>query len=401
MDIKILTQKEEIAHRLLHHLCFAAPVDKDYKKWLDDPAKYSKDPETRLGAFDDSGNLLAALQMIPYSMYFDGNPVKMCGIGSVVSAPEARGSGIVNELMSRALSTMRDENYMFSLLHPFSYDYYRKFGYELGFTPNKAEIPIESFCKYPFPKNCVRFWDKSQGLSDIKYVYDIFKKGRNYAIDRDDKSWEEMMKDDPYITKKYTYIHYDSQGVPDSYLIFRAGERPSRTRTEVNVNELAWSTKAGLLSMFGFIGGLRPQYYKVIWVAPADLDFASLFPEALTISVKLSPSIMTRIINLPAALRGLRAPALFNGKVVLDIEDKSLPCNTGRYAISWENGKISVDETGHPPDMATTIEAMAQLVSGYQSPDMAVYRKDTAIYSRHEALLAIFPRKSLFLGDKF
>jgi predicted acetyltransferase len=211
------------------------------------------------------------------------------------------------------------------------------------------------------------------------------------------------MTSDPYIAKRYTYVHYDGQGKPDSYLIFQAKLPEPWDRNNLIIEELAWTTKAGLLDMFGFIGGLRPQFGKVFWEAPDDINLFSLFPEAWDIILKGESSVMTRIIDLPEALARMCPQKLTKGQVTIDVVDKSMPCNNGKYALTWENGSVNVSlaETGQTPDMSTTIEAMAQMVIGYMTPDQAAYRKDTTIHNQHEALTALFPKKNLYLWERF
>jgi len=311
--------------------------------------------------------------------------------------------------MPECLRIMKEKGQIFSVLYPFSFAYYRKFGYEAAYERRWAEIPINFFCKYPYPKTPVRFWEKGHSLSDIGSVYDTFKAHRNYALDREGdamrwgqegvrRGWNELLKDDPYITKRYTYTHYNSQGRPDSYIVFDARE-PGHT--DMKIVELAWAAKDGLFDMFGFIGGLRPQFDTVHWEVPDDLDLSSLFPEANEIKYAIEPSAMTRIVDLPEVLKRLRPPSISNGNVVIEVADKSFPCNTGKYGITWSNGKIAVSTTGQAPDMTTTIEAMAQMVTGYLSPEKAAYRPDTTIYSRHEALAALFYKKNLYLWERF
>ena len=401
MEIRTFTQKDDDAYEMLTKLCFAVPADKDYEEQLKKPDRQSKDLENKIGGFDDKGNLMAGLDIAPFKMNFDGHTVPMAGVQGVITVPEARGSGVMSKIMAESLRIMKDRGYVFSMLYPFSYAYYRKFGYEAAYQPNKASIPTEIFTNYPFPKDSVRFWNKGDSICDLKTVYEVFRKNRNYAIERDDECWAEIMKDDPFIKMRYTYIHYDAQNKPDAYLIFKVGDRKSDDPVDLNVDELVWTSDEGLYSFLGFIGGLRPQFETVCWDVPTDVNIYTLFPEAWDISVSSPATVMNRIIDLPAALKLLRAPALFNGQVVLDVLDKSLPYNTGRYAISWNNGKISVETTDKAPDMSTTIEAMAQLTVGYITPDQAVYRKDTVIHGNIEMLMALFPKKDLYLWERF
>jgi len=401
MEVRAITQEEYLAYRLLCTVCFLGASEENYLDWHKDLEKHSEGYEKVLGCFDRQNNLVAGLGIAPYRMYFDGQVVDMGGIQGVVTAPEARGTGAAGKVLAESLRTMKENGQIFSVLYPFSYAYYRKFGYEVAHQLRKAEIPIEVFCRYPFPKDSIRFLKKGDDLADIKMVYDIFKKSRNYTTDRTDSCWLAFMETDPYTTKHYTYIHYNGQGIADSYLKYHTGDRVPGRGYDLYIDELAWTTEDGLLSMFGFIGGLRPQFDKVFWDVPMGVDLFSLFPEAYDISINTCPSAMTRIVDLPKVLETIRPSSFTTGKVVINIVDKSLPCNTGKYALSWENGVVHVKKSDQSPDMSTTIEAMTQIVIGYLTPAEAAYRQDTTIYNQQEALMALFPKKDLCLWEVF
>jgi len=402
MDVRLVSKEEYIAYLLLCNVCFLYGADPGYVDWHKDLEEQSKGYEEVMAGFDDQNNLVAGVRTIPYNMYFDGHLVKMGGVAAVVTAPEARASGVMGKVMVESLRIMKERGQIFSILYPFSYAYYRKYGYELAYQTNTAEISTNAFCNYPFPQDSVRLWKKGDGFADIKAVYDVFKKDRNYILERDNKQWEQVTKNDPYTTTRYTYIHYDSQNKPDAYLMMHPSERRPDHSIDMHIDELAWTDKSGLQAMFGFIGGLRPQCDKIFWTdVPMDLDLYSLFPEAHDVKINKSSSGMTRIVDLPKVLEKLRPPSVAQGRVVIDITDRSLPCNTGKYALSWKDGVLSVEKTDQNPDMSTTIEAMTQMAIGYLNPGEAGYRQDTTIYSQHEMLMALLPKKNICLWERF
>jgi len=399
MEIRRLTQEESFEYDLLCRICFGSAADKDYETHYDNLDEHTEDWENKYGAFDSEGKIIAGLYLIPYEMNFDGHIVKMCGVQAVVTAPEARGTGVMNEVFNKSLEIMKKNGQIFSVLYPFSCAYYRKFGYEVAYQHIITEIDIMPFTRYPFPTDSVKFWKKGDDIADFVEVYEKFRKGRNYAIDRNDKDWEEVFKkdEDPYVSRRYSYVHYDANGKADSYIKFEKKENDY----SINVIEMAWADKAGMSAIFGFVGGLRPQFNKVVWnTCPMDLNLYSLFPEARDIVQKNPQSVMTRIVDLPKVLELMRAP-LASGRVVIDVTDKSMAVNSGKYAVSWENGEVSVETTGEAADMVTTIEAMAQMVTGFINSDMAAHRADTTIHNRHELLAALFCKKNLYMWERF
>jgi len=418
LEARILKPEEKVYLDRLDSICFAYADSEDYEKKLENPLEHCEGYERAWGGFDDNGNLCAGLVMVPYAMQFDGKTVGMYGIGSVATLPEARSSGVMSVVLNQCLRHMREKGLLFSTLYPFSYSYYRKFGYELAYRINKAEIPIEAFSGFPFPKGQVHHIKKSDFVSklpDLKQIYNSFKTHRNYAITRDDKRWEELAGKDPYRTLHYTYICYDKENIPSAYLLFHkeVGEPGGRHtividelvwsggRHTVAIDEMAWSNENALWDMFGFIGGLSPQFGQVKWNVPDGIDVFSIFPEAWDISLTREASLMTRILDLPSVLSIMKVPNRPSRRVVLDVKDKVFPENTGKYEVSWEGGVISVSTTDKSADMETSIETMAQLVTGYITPSQAIYKTDTVIHSQLEALQSLFPRKDLYIIERF
>ena len=66
----------------------------------------------------------------------------MAGIGYVVSYPEARGQGGINQIMEKILKDCRERKVSLSYLAPFSYPFYRRYGYEQVF--DQANYQLDS-----------------------------------------------------------------------------------------------------------------------------------------------------------------------------------------------------------------------------------------------------------------
>ena len=71
----------------------------------------------------------------------------MVGIGYVASYPEARGQGGINQIMEKILEDCRYRKVSLSYLAPFSYPFYRRYGYEQSFDKisyqlNSRDVPF-------------------------------------------------------------------------------------------------------------------------------------------------------------------------------------------------------------------------------------------------------------------
>ncbi|ALB30086.1 hypothetical protein JP39_12370 [Companilactobacillus heilongjiangensis] len=75
----------------------------------------------------------------------------MSGIANVMSAPEYMQSNGVDTLMDQAFTDMYRNGTTLSYLGPFSYDYYRRFGYEQVFENLKITMPFTKLARYSKP----------------------------------------------------------------------------------------------------------------------------------------------------------------------------------------------------------------------------------------------------------
>ena len=82
------------------------------------------------GFFDQNNQLTSQVMATPFPVEFYGKEYLMAGIGYVASYPEARGQGGINQIMEKILKDCRKRNVSLSYLAPFSYPFYRRYGYE-------------------------------------------------------------------------------------------------------------------------------------------------------------------------------------------------------------------------------------------------------------------------------
>lgn len=101
-------------------------------------------PEQQWGFFDEQGKLLSVLGLLPLEAWFQGKKLALGGIGGVATWPEARRQGCVGRLLSHALETMRKNGQSVSMLHPFSFPFYKKYGYEQTIDRKKYTIATPS-----------------------------------------------------------------------------------------------------------------------------------------------------------------------------------------------------------------------------------------------------------------
>ena len=83
-------------------------------------------------AIQSGEEVIAALQMLPYPMTFEGEDIHTAYISSACTHPDYRNRGVMHELLSQAFARMLHNNVALSTLipaEPWLFDYYGRSGY--------------------------------------------------------------------------------------------------------------------------------------------------------------------------------------------------------------------------------------------------------------------------------
>jgi len=399
MEIRKLKPEENVQRELMASICFLDQEPEDRYPWLKNPLEHTEMYEHTWGCFNDKGRLDSSLLMIPALMMINGQAVKTGFAAGVITLPEARRGGGIRKIYEKAFPAMKEEGVVFSFVYPFSFSYYRKFGYEQSYSRYKASISLSALSIYPYPSG-VEAYQKGDACADFVKVYEAFIADKNLAIKRNQCEWGALLDRDPHLRREFTYIHYNAQGEPDAYVLYEAEATVEKYEHILAIKELVWSDISGLHSMLGFIYGLRSEYQEVTWEAPNCLDIFGLVKESWDVSVKWVHGGMNRIINLPRALELIKAP-VGQGSVTLSVHDQFLPFNNGKYRITWESGAVSVEKTQTAPDVETSIEILTQMMTGYLTPAQVLGKKDLSVYGKMDMLSALFPPKHLYMMELY
>lgn len=103
-------------------------------------------------AIESEGQVISALQMIPYPMTFCGHTVRTSYISGACTHPDFRGKSIMRELLLQAFTRMSHNGILFSTLipaEPWLFDYYERMGYAPVFlySIDKITVPERTLSK--------------------------------------------------------------------------------------------------------------------------------------------------------------------------------------------------------------------------------------------------------------
>lgn len=96
-------------------------------------------------AIQSGEEVIAALQMLPYPMTFEGEDIHTAYISGACTHPDYRNRGVMHELLSQAFARMLHNNVALSTLipaEPWLFDYYGRSGYAPVFRMPKRPLSL-------------------------------------------------------------------------------------------------------------------------------------------------------------------------------------------------------------------------------------------------------------------
>ena len=101
--------------------------------WEEEEAlKEAENPSGEVWGAYVGEQMVSAVTTLSHEVTFEGGVFPCQELHMVGTLPEARGSGAVRALMGEILREFRSQGNLFTFLIPFSFAFYRRFGFELS-----------------------------------------------------------------------------------------------------------------------------------------------------------------------------------------------------------------------------------------------------------------------------
>ncbi|GBU28673.1 acetyltransferase [Treponema sp. R8-4-B8] len=400
-EIRRLISEEMLQLYRLHTIVYNQR--KDYTKEENQKIYSLEHPANWAWGVFDGKKLLAGMFEIEYLMRFDGHSVKMSGIGGVGTLPEARKGGHIRRIFENLLPQAYEKGVIFSNLAPFSHEFYRKFGYEIACNRNKVSISTSDLYDIKPYGEFIHILP-GDDTSLLSEVHSAYIENINHGILRDywpdNRAWKRFTEEDPCATGTYLYLWKDENGKARSYIkyqhLLEDGEH------NMSVKELAFIDKKGLYGALGIVGGLSAQYRNFIWLMPTFIDPFDFIGDAYSIEQETKPRDMTRVINVKAALELTRHPC-GEGEYVIEVADKNISANNGKYLVQFTDDDAKVSMTKKNADLSCDIQTLSQLVTGYRTLENALYsrREGLEVHGNLDTLKHVFTLRPQHVTEYF
>lgn len=315
-----------------------------------------------LGSFSEN-QLTSSLILFPFEVYYHGQVFKMGGIGNVTSYPEVRGQGHIRQLMTTNLKEMKERGMVLSYLAPFSYNFYRKFGYEVTFEERQYTIKPEDFGSFKSPEQTVKRVSWEDQKEAIKAIYDEKMKQSTGPLKRSDWIWDNriMVSD-----KKNLALYQDEKGVPKGYIHY---EFSGENLNHFEINELMALTGDAEKALWEFIASHAAGFEKFTFTARSNQKVAHLFREA-DLTQKMVSGMMARIVDMENFLKQFPFEAVGKQAFYLEVTDDTAEWNAKVFKLSVTEDQTTVSVVNQPEDttffMRASIQTWTQLFMQYK-----------------------------------
>ncbi|WP_186577580.1 GNAT family N-acetyltransferase [Aquibacillus kalidii] len=302
-----------------------------------------------------NGELAAKLHLLPMTLGLGGIKMPFGGIAGVSTWPEYRRKGHVANLMNHTLYEMKIQGLSISMLHPFSIDFYRRFGWELTHY-NYHYTFSPSDLKNTKGKGYSKRGTKDTDLPLLKSIYHKNSSQYNLFLDREDWWWlNKVIADEDSIV-----IYYDENGDAQGYLI------ASLSESRLTVKEIIFLTGDACYGLLEWLKN-HDSMIKEIEMKILPNDQLSFYFHNPRINIKKSAYFMTRIVDFSTFIR--KYP-FFNSEdpisIVMEIKDELAPWNEGMWEIEISNNKVTevnrVSSTNSQLKITTDILSLSALL---------------------------------------
>lgn len=347
------------------------------------------------GFFDEEDRLTSQVMATPFPVNFYGQEYLMAGIGYVASYPEARGQGGINQIMEKILEDCRDRKVSLSYLAPFSYPFYRRYGYEQSFDKIRYQLNSRdvTFTK----KKCGKM--KRMNFEDakaaIKRIYEQMPENQRAGLKREDWWYTYKFK------QKGNYqfaLYFDEAGEATGYVVYQLAA------SSFIIVEWGFLNHDAFCSLVRFVSshnGAFETFEYSCGYGGNDQNYLLANPFA---SVTITPYMMARVVDISLFLEKYpfrKKQAAFALQIE---EDQYAKWNEGIVEVTIKNGKnhLSKVEQTALPIVRGSIQHITQLLLGYRKVEELVLQERIQVAKEYEETLSsILPQQQPILNDYF
>ncbi|KRG16498.1 GNAT family N-acetyltransferase [Lederbergia galactosidilytica] len=338
-----------------------------------------------LGIFNE-GNLASKLHILPFEVYQQGKYVPMGGIASVSSYPEYRRNGHIRGLMTTALKVMRDKGQLLSYLHPFSIDFYRKFGWEI-FSDTRTMTILKGDFSIPESDGKIVRLEKGTYHPDLQRIYETYTQAYSGMLVREQTWWHDRLQ------SWIPAIYYSADEKPEGYLLYSVKE------SKMRVAEFMPTSHEARKGLWAFIG----QHDSMIEKVEISTSLSEPLPYIMKnprVQMEVFPYFMARIVDVECYLQQFSWSTEVYTPIRLRVKDPIAPWNDGVFELSGKG--VRKIESEAEKVIRLTINQLSALMLGYKTvKELAEVEAIQGNPDELDQLESIIPTQNTYFPDFF
>ncbi|GEN48199.1 GNAT family N-acetyltransferase [Ligilactobacillus pobuzihii] len=309
-----------------------------------------------------TGNLASGLLSLPFEVDFHGTRYQTKGICDVTTAPEASGQGHASNLLQTALEDMAKQGTTLSYLAPFSFKFYRRFGYEHVFDHCKYTLESSQVPQIK-PKENSHHIKRGMLQDNLPTVADFYarlvkKGGLSGGLVRSEWWWH-------YLSIKNTWhcaLDFNDRNQVAGYILYELQS------DHLTVKEFLFDDPLAYQNLLTFIFAHQNTVGSFVFDTPTPTYHGDLLPEPRNAQCVIEPYMMARIVDLRDFLVRYPYQKRDFEPLRLTVTDKNLPANDGVWEIAASGERVTVQQVNatNVPDKLT-IQQLTQIFFGTRS----------------------------------
>ncbi|MCH4057175.1 MAG: GNAT family N-acetyltransferase [Lactobacillaceae bacterium] len=310
---------------------------------------------------DDQGEVKSGLMVTNLPVNWHGQEFLMGAVGYVATYPEFGGQGAISQLMSAAYTQMAADGVYLSYLAPFSFTFYRRFGYEQVFDQVVYELASRDFPR--LPKVTTGRVERGSFLADLPLMADLY--GKSYQSQQGGvvrATWWQEYRFSKHPRFEVAFS-YDDADQADGYLLYE------RTTGETfTIVELMTTTPASQMRLLQFAGKHVSSYQELLYVSGNQTVQNDLLPEAYQLTTKVQPYMMASVVDWAGLIAEWHFTADLTTPIILAIADDFYPANAGLWQLTVNNGRGKLTPTEATEiDLRIDTRQLTKVVLGYRT----------------------------------
>jgi len=313
-SVRLIADADFDAAMAMRSFAFGHPLSDEHREFLRSNAAHI------LGSFED-GELKSVATMWPFTAYVGGARKPLGGLASVATEPTARRRGHVADLLRAWFARLCESGCGLSADSPFDPRFYARYGYQSVPHGYLLRLPMDALG----PAEAVDAQRLDPGDHEaLLRVHRAFASRFSLPLTRDDgtRGGMDYSTRPPGLEDKVVTALLE-----DAYAcvwVDHEAEEPY-----LFVRDYAYSSPAGRRRLLAYLAGFAGQVATVQVMVPPGEPLAAMYGDR---NMRRTTGLQVRVVDLPLALEGLKAPA--EDGFDLALHDPDCPWQDGVFRVT-------------------------------------------------------------------